>query len=191
MSDLPGRVDSLRHSAANTPSASLDVLRKAEERFRQMVEHAPLAMHMWRLEPDGRLVLTHANPAADHTLGVNHRELTGQTIEDAFPSVVGTSLPAAFRRVAADGGSWTSPEFAYQDSRISGIFEVHAYQSNPGTLAVTFADITARRRAETALRESAARHRRADAVRLVDRRRGSPVHQLVWSGPEEPGVEAG
>src|SRR5690242_17036801 len=134
-------------------------LQEAEELFRKMVEHSPLAMHMWRLEAEARLVFTGANPAADRELGIDHRQFLGKTLEEAFPSVVGTGLPAAYRRIAAGGGSWTAPEFAYQDARIAGVFEIHAYQSSPGAIAVTFFDITERRRAEAEFRHGAARLR--------------------------------
>ena len=142
------------HSAQSDPSRS--VSGEAAERFRQMLHHCPLATHIYRLAEDGRLVFSSANPAADRTLRVDHRQFFGKPLEAAFPSVAGTAIPAQFLRIAAEGGHWTAPEFAYQDSRISGVFEVYAYQIAPGAVAVTFSDITVRRQAESALKQNEA-----------------------------------
>jgi PAS domain S-box-containing protein len=151
--------EKLEHTEAALVKTEQCDRQESEERFRQMVKHSPLAMYMWRLEGDGRLVFTGANPAADRLLGIDHRQFLGKTVEEAFPPVAGTGLPSAYRRIAAEGGSWTAPEYAYEDGLISGIFEVHAYQSSPGAVAVMFSDQTARRRAEAELRQNAARLR--------------------------------
>jgi PAS domain S-box-containing protein len=61
------------------------LLRDSENRMRSIVESIPVGMHMYRLEPDGRLVFTGANPAADRILGMDNSVFIDQTIEEAFP----------------------------------------------------------------------------------------------------------
>ena len=45
-----------------------EALRESEEKFRNIVESSPMGIHMYKLEPDGRLIFTGANPAADAIL---------------------------------------------------------------------------------------------------------------------------
>ncbi|HEX2970970.1 MAG TPA: DUF3365 domain-containing protein, partial [Tepidisphaeraceae bacterium] len=58
---------------------------QVEEKFRHIVECSPTAMHFYRLEADGRLILTGANPAADYILGFSHQLLLGKSLQEAFP----------------------------------------------------------------------------------------------------------
>src|SRR5690242_5352438 len=113
-------------------------LREPERSFLGMVQDSPLPIYIWRLEPGDRLVFAGANPAADRVLSFTSQGLAGMTLEEVFPTAIGTDIPAAFRRVATHGGSWSASEYAYSDGRVSGIFEVHAYRSSPGVIAVTF-----------------------------------------------------
>ena len=132
-------------------------LRESEERFRTLVEESPLGMHMYRLEPDGSLVFTGANPAADGILGIDNRQFVGKTIEEAFPSFTGTALPDEYRRVVATGIPWRAEQVEYHDARISGAFEVHAFRTSPSTMASLFYDISERLRATAAVRAAQAK----------------------------------
>jgi PAS domain S-box-containing protein len=119
--------------------------------FRALVEHAPFGMHLYRLEPDGRLVFSGANPAADRILAVDNAAFVGKTIEEAFPALAATEIPARYREVVRTGLPWHEEQVTYDDRKIVGAFEVHAFQTGPGELAVAFHDITARKRSELAL----------------------------------------
>ncbi|MBN1991262.1 MAG: PAS domain S-box protein [Anaerolineae bacterium] len=123
-------------------------LRESEEKFRHIIESIPMGMHMYQLEPDGRLVFTGANPAADKILGVDNGQFIGKTIEEAFPHLTETEVPEKYRLAAAEGQTWHTRQITYQDRQISGIFEVYAFQTAPGKMATTFLDITARKQAE-------------------------------------------
>jgi PAS domain S-box-containing protein len=124
------------------------------ERSHDVIASIPLGIHTYRLEPDGRLVFTGGNPAADRILGIDHTTLVGKTIEQAFPPLGATEIPRRYREVAATGTPWRTEQVDYKDERIQGAFEVHAFSTGPGRMAVGFADITARVRTESALRES-------------------------------------
>ena len=127
-------------------------LRDSEERYRSIVQASPLGMHLYRLADDGRLVFTGANPAAETILGVDHAHLVGMSIEEAWPGLVGTEVPDAYRRVAAEGVVWTNSDVVYdEEGRISASFEVHAFQTGPGSMVAAFEDITERKRAEREL----------------------------------------
>jgi GAF domain-containing protein len=137
---------------------------RREEESRRLVASIPVGLHRYRLREDGRLVFTGANPAAGTILGIDHAPFVGRMLEEAFPALSGTSIPAAYRRAAADGTPWRSEEVAYADGRVAGAFFVQAFQTAPGEMAAAFLDITARRRTEEALREREARLERLNRI---------------------------
>jgi len=134
-------------------------LEQSEERFRQVVETSPLGMHFWRLQPDGRLLFTGANRAADEMLGIEHGPLVGKPILEAFPWLVGTEVSDRYREVCVLGIPWHSEETRYVGDQVAGIYEVFAFRTVPGSMAAMFSNITERRKAIEALRESEQRFR--------------------------------
>jgi PAS domain S-box-containing protein len=129
-------------------------LRESERRYRAVIESAPLGMHFYILDDEGRLVFVGGNPAADDVLGIDHSELTGKTIEEAWPRLVDTPVPDIYRRIAAHGGSWHSDDLEYEErGRLVGSFDVRAFQTAPNAVGVMFAEISDRKRAEEELAE--------------------------------------
>lgn len=131
-----------------------DALLQSEQKFRSVVESSPTAMHFYKLEPDGRMVLTGANPAANRTLGTAHLPLVGKPIEEAFPSLVDTEVPALYRRVARRETGPQTFEMPYGDERFSGYYHVSVFAIGPGAIAADFLDISERKRTEEALLQS-------------------------------------
>lgn len=123
-------------------------LRQSESKFRKLVESSPMGMHMYRLEDDGRLIFRGANAAADKLLGVDHEQFIGLTIEEAFPALAESGVPEHYKRLAAEGGTWQAEQIDYEDYQIKGAFEVTAFQTEAGAMAVMFLDITVRKIAE-------------------------------------------
>lgn len=142
------------------------------EIFMRIVESAPWGMHFYNLKDDGRLVFTGANPSAEKMLGINHRDLMGLTLDEAFPARTGRDLTAVYSEVARSGKSWHSEEVDYEDDKIKGAFEVFAFQTSPGQMVAAFQDITARKRAEELSRASEQRMRM-----LVE---NSPMAVVEW-----------
>jgi len=152
--------DQAAHALVSSQRKRAEVrLQVSEERFRSIVNSSPMGLHMYRLEADGRLVFTGANPAADAILGVDCRTFIGKTIEEAFPPLAGTEVPDRYREAASRGTPWHVEQIEYQDELIRGAYEVHAFQTAPSTVTVMFLDITDRKRAEEALRTSEERYR--------------------------------
>jgi PAS domain S-box-containing protein len=129
-----------------------DALRESEELFRKMNENSPLGMHFYRLDGD-ELIFTGANPAADKLLGVDNSQFIGKTIEEAFPPLVQTEVPQRYRDAAASGIPWSTEQIVYDDGKVSGAFEVKAFQTKPGSMVAIFADITVRKQAEEEIRK--------------------------------------
>jgi PAS domain S-box-containing protein len=122
--------------------------------LRAVIDHAPFGAHLYRLDPGDRLVFTGYNRKAREMLGIDHDELLGLTLEEAFPGNVGTPTPAAYKRVAREGGTYDLDHYGYDAEGIAGVFEVHAFWFGPQRVSVFFRDVTEKRRAETDLREA-------------------------------------
>jgi PAS domain S-box-containing protein len=134
-------------------------LRKSEANFRKIVEASPMGMHMYKLEEDKRLVFTGSNPAADSILGIDNTQFVGKTIEKAFPPLRETEVPDRYCQVCIDGTHYRNEQIEYAHGQIKGAFEVHAFQTGPGMMATMFFDVTARKQAEDALRQSEERYK--------------------------------
>jgi two-component system, cell cycle sensor histidine kinase and response regulator CckA len=136
-----------------------DALRLSEDRFRSVIQSSPMGIHLYQLEEDGRLMLIDSNVAADRMVGVSTRELIGMTIDEAFPALVDTEIPERYRVVARDGKPWETRTLEYRDGEIHGAYDVYAFQTSPGRMAVMFLNVTDRKRAEEALCQSEERLR--------------------------------
>jgi PAS domain S-box-containing protein len=134
-------------------------LMESEAIIRNLVNNLPLGIHRYRLEPDGRLIFEGSNPAADRMLGVDNSQFIGMPIEEAFPGLVETEVPARYRQACSSGTPWHTEQIKYEDNKIKGAFEVHAFQTEPGRMAALFSVITERKKTEEALLKSEERFR--------------------------------
>jgi PAS domain S-box-containing protein len=125
--------------------------RENEARLRAIIDAAPFGAHLYKLEPGRRLVFTGANRSADNILHIDHQQFLSKTIEEAFPALIDTTIPAAYREVATSGQSFEMDHVDYDDAGIRGAYEIHAFQTGEQQMAVFFRDITERKRAEEAL----------------------------------------
>jgi len=127
---------------------------RGEDWAHRFIQSSAMGAHLYRLEPDGRLVFTGANPAADRLLGVDHSKFVGMDIKEAFPPLADTEVPVRYISAARDSKPWHTEQINYEDEKIAGAFEVHAFQLSPGRMVALFTDITVRKKAEELLRES-------------------------------------
>jgi len=139
--------------------SSQEALKSSERQFRNVIQSSPLGLFLYQLEANGRLVFSGYNPAADRILGVECSQFMGKTIEEAFPPLAETEVPERYRQAAANGTSWHSEQIDYEYDQIQGAFEVQAFQTSPGNMAVYFFDITQRKQTEGALKSSERRFR--------------------------------
>lgn len=131
--------EQLRHTFAE--------LEQNEARFRNIIESLPIGMHIFHLSPDGRLLFDGANPAGS-LIGKVADRFAGKPIEEAFPALVSTELPARYRKAASEGVRWQTEEISFDSEQLSGAYAVYAFQTSPGTMVSAWIDVGERKRAE-------------------------------------------
>lgn len=131
---------------------SQNALGISEEKFRSIVESVPLGMQFYRLDGNGSLVLSGANPASKSVFSASAVEPRGKTIDSLFPGVRKEGLLDIFLKVAHDGIPWHCDRVLYEDSSLKGIFAIWAFPVSPGNIVITFMDVVERERMSEALR---------------------------------------
>ena len=145
-------------------------LRESEERFRRIFEHSPITIVVASV-PEGRFVA--ANEAASRMFGFSREEVIGKTTEemnlwiDLEDRKRYLEILQRDRRV--DGFETTLRKKSGEE--INVLFSTAIMNAEGGNITslVTVLDITARRRAEFAIRQfRAALDQSTDAVYLID-----------------------
>ncbi len=155
-----------------------EVLRQSEETFRNIVQASPMGFHLYQLQDDDRLVFLGANPAADRLLGMDHAQFIGMTLEEAFPPLQHTEIPARTRRAAQYGESWQTEQINYAHGKIAGAYEVCVFQMSPGKTAVLFNEISARKQAEEEKEKLQVQLTQAQKMESVGRLAGGVAHDF-------------
>ncbi|MFW9850767.1 MAG: PAS domain S-box protein, partial [Candidatus Thorarchaeota archaeon] len=164
-----------------TSIRNLSALKESQETNRNIVHSLPIGLHMYELNDDDSLVFIGGNPAADTTLGVDNKQFIGKTIEEAFPPLSDTEVPIRYREAAENGIPWTTEQIEYSDEKISGAFEVHAFQTSSGKMAAAFMDITNRLNAKLELERA---KRKAEFYTDLMAHDMNNIHQGILIGLE-------
>jgi len=138
----------------------------SEQAFQQaadIVENINLGIYIYALEDpggDGTLRLISANPATAILTGVPVANVLGRTIDENFPGLRERGIPQMFTEVIRTQEPIELEELEYEDERIiSSAFSVKAFPLPNMQLAVSFENITHRKRTEEALIKSEEKHR--------------------------------
>ena len=162
-------------------------LRESEERFQRFMQHLPgLA---WIKDPDGRYVF--ANDAAEGAFQTRREDLYGRTDNEVFPPETAAQFRENDRRaMAGESGLQTVEELAHDDGTVHyslvNKFPIPGPDGRPALVGGVAIDITERRRAEEALRESEERFRLSLGSGAVTVFEQDLDLRYTWVYPQDP-----
>ena len=123
-----------------------EAIQKAHDRLATVLESITDAF--FSLDCDFRL--TYVNREAERVLRKTRQEMLGRNLWELFPEAVGSRFQREYERAVVEN---TTAHFEEFYPPFDQWYSVHAYPSPVG-LSVYFQDITERKRAEVAIRES-------------------------------------
>ncbi len=130
-------------------------LRESERRYRQLFENmtAAFALHEMLYDAEGKPVdyrFLEVNPAFERLTGLPAGRVVGRMVREVMPDTEQYWIDV-YGRVASTGQSTTYENYAQALGRY---YDVFAFCPEPHQFAVIFSDVTERKRAEAALRQS-------------------------------------
>ncbi len=153
--DIIGAIETLqdtterrRAEEAYTQSQRLLAEEKYKTLFKEMING--FALHEIIQDEDGRPIdyrFLSVNPAFESMTGLHAKGIIGRTVLDILPNTEPT-LIERYGRVALSG---VPDAFETHNQDLGRTFEVRAFQPSAGQFAVTFQEVTLRKRAEVRL----------------------------------------
>ncbi|MFP4349252.1 MAG: chemotaxis protein CheB [Desulfococcaceae bacterium] len=131
-----------------------EILEQSRRISDDIIRHMPAGMFQYLLTESGDLVLESGNPEAERITGLSAEDWVGRSFREIWPNADRDGLFHRFVEVMNTGETCYAKQVEYRDERLGGVFRVQAFRLPGDRLAVTFDDITERKRAEDALKKA-------------------------------------
>jgi PAS domain S-box-containing protein len=144
-----------QRQAESQREAAFETLRENEIRYRELLDNMGRGVSVYETRNNGEdFIFKEYNAAAERFDNTPRVQAIGRSVVDVFPKVKDFGLFDVFQRVYRTGKPERHPVTFYKDEKISGWRENYVYKLPSGEIVAVFEDITQRKLAEEALRES-------------------------------------
>jgi len=150
-----GLVGAQTRSAGQRVANELEQRAAAEQRLLNLIDNAPFGAFLAESRDGQHLTVSHSNRHASVALGKDAVQFVGGDLSDAFATSDRGDLMEQFRRVASEGAVFEGEEIQLHSGGAKRTLDVHAYQTEPNTIAIFFSDVTQQRLVEARIRQAA------------------------------------
>ncbi len=130
----------------------------SEERYKGIVQSTASCIVVYKAVNNGKdFIIEDFNPMAEKVEKISKEKVIGKKVTEVFPGVVEFGLFKVFQNVWKTGKPKHFPVLLYQDKRIQGYRENYIYKLSSGEIVAVYQDLTDRKQADEALKESESR----------------------------------
>jgi PAS domain S-box-containing protein len=177
-------LETANYSNPSLESAS-EASQTAPSLFADIVRNMQVGLYVWHLvDPTdaSSLQLVATNPAASKLTGVNLESAVGQKMVQLFPGIADSQshLLDLYAAIAKTERAAQEFEIDYKDRLVTGCFNVKAFPLPDRCTGVVFENISERKRAEAAFKESSRHHATLSKVLPVGVFRTDATGQYVY-----------